>query len=662
MKKMNKTKEELLSELKTLKHENSSLKAMHKKELLERKQSEDARCCLIKRLQLMFSSLNYSIIVVDENNRVEFINEMFCEQFELVKDTGKWIGYKSEDFIHLILPLYANPKITFEYIKKILADNQQVIGEEILMKDGRTYLADFIPLTVDGQSSGRMWVHCNITERKQYEELLKLSHERYTALIETTIDGFMAIDLEGNILEINESYCKMSGYSREQLLKMNMIDVEYSDSVNMIKKRIKEIMNKGSTRFEIIHKCANGSLIDLEVQAISLKEQKSIFNFFNNITMRKRTEEELSKQSCAIVQSPVSIIITDPEGNIEYANPKFVETSGYSSEQLIGKNPRILNSGYHTKEYYEDMWNTILSGKDWSGEVCNMDINGNLYWESSRISPIVNSNGDITNYVQIKMDITEKKKMVEELIKTKEKAFQSDKLKSEFLAHISHEIRSPMSTIINYARIIKEELESTMTPELREYLDGINSAGQRLIRTIDLFVNVSEMIVGTYKASFEEFDLIGEIIDKIRDSYTSLIKDTGLQINYIQNITEAVISGDKYSIYQIFANLVDNAIKFSKEGTITIKIDKDKNRKEIKVTIEDTGIGISEEFMSQMFQTFTQEDNGYSKNYEGNGLGLSLVKKYCDLNNITIAVESRKNIGTKFTLTFFQYKIIAIYD
>ncbi|MCX6150329.1 MAG: ATP-binding protein [Ignavibacteriales bacterium] len=251
---------------------------------------------------------------------------------------------------------------------------------------------------------------------------------------------------------------------------------------------------------------------------------------------------------------------------------------------------------------------------------------------------------------KVKERTKELKKTNIELIAAKEKAEQSDKLKSEFLNQMSHEIRSPMNVVLSFSNLLREEMLEQITPDFLGYFDGIDSAGHRLIRTVDLILNVSEMQVGTYEPSFSEFDLLKEIIGKIINENMKIIEDKGLKFNFHSNLTEAVVFGDHYSIFQIFVNLIDNSIKYTKKGYISINVSK--NEQGINVSIEDTGIGISDEFMKMMYNPFMQEERGSSRRYDGNGLGLSLVKKYCDLNGINITVESEKGAGTKFTLVF----------
>jgi len=379
-----------------------------------------------------------------------------------------------------------------------------------------------------------------------------------------------------------------------------------------------------------------------------------LMNSVWRILEKKKATIKATKLSKAVEQSPVSILVTNKNGIIEYANSKFLELTGYSLSEVLGKTPAVVKSGFHPKEFYENLWRTILSGNDFNAEMLNKKKTGELFWERSLISTITDELGEITNFIAVKEDITEKKKMIEELILAKEKAEFSNKLKSEFLAQMSHEIRSPMNVIISFSSLIRDDLGKSLSPELSEYFDGIDTASRRLIRTVDLILNTSEMKIGTYEPAFTELEILSEILDGVRHEYDLLIRNKGLEFNYHSDIPKAMIIGDKYSLHQIFVNILDNAYKYTKVGSISINVNSKED--ELFISIEDTGIGISKEFMENIFEPFMQEEMGYSRRYEGNGLGLALVKNYCDLNRASISVESKKGVGSKFTITFAQIK------
>lgn len=514
-------------------------------------------------------------------------------------------------------------------------------------------------LDSEGGITGNVAVLMDITERNRAEKIIFDSEKRFKDLANLLPQTIFESDINGIITFANETALTTFGYSLNDLAKgyniINMISDKDKTSATENLQRILKDLPVTKNEYEMVRK--NGTIFPaLTFTAPIIREGKTIGlrGTIVDITQRKQIENELRKLSEAVEQSPASILITNLDAKIEYANKTFEEITGYSLDEIRNLNPRILKSGHTTKDEYRMLWDTISSGHTWHGEFLNKKKNGEFYWEEALITPIKNKENKILNYLAVKKDITEKKRITEELIKAKELAEKSDKLKTEFLSQMSHEIRTPLNVILGLTNIIEEGIENKLTPEYLKYFDGINSASQRLIRTIDLVLNASEMQLGTYEPSFTSFDLIQEVIEKVKLDYTKLIKDKGLKVNFVSEVPSAVVVGDKYSIYQIFVNLTDNAIKFTKEGSISIMVEKNENKKEIKVIIEDTGIGMSEEFMSHMYEPFMQEERGYSRRFEGNGLGLSLVKKYCELNGIIIEVESKKEIGAKFTLTFID--------
>jgi len=281
--------------------------------------------------------------------------------------------------------------------------------------------------------------------------------------------------------------------------------------------------------------------------------------------------------------------------------------------------------------------------------------NGNLREVEVYSNPFVYK--DQKFLYSIVFDVTEKKRneseiarMIEELIKAKDIAVKSEILKSEFLAQMSHEIRTPINVILSFTNLIRDEVESTIDPELFEGFNSVNSASKRIIRTIDLILNMSEVQTKSYDAVFKKINLIDDILKKFINEYTSYAKGKGLQLGLTTNGNNFNILGDEYSVNQIFANLIDNAIKYTNKGKVTIEVTNED--KYLFVKIKDTGIGMSEDYLDSIFKPFRQEEQGYTRSFEGNGLGLALVKNYCDLNKAEIFVESLKGEGSVFTVKF----------
>lgn len=243
------------------------------------------------------------------------------------------------------------------------------------------------------------------------------------------------------------------------------------------------------------------------------------------------------------------------------------------------------------------------------------------------------------------------KESQEEMLKAKNKAEKSDQLKTEFLAQMSHEIRTPINSILSFSGLIKDEFEPQLSSEYRSCFNAINRAGDRIIRTVDMILNMSDLQAGAYEVSPSEYDLYNSVKANLLEEFTHKAKEKGIDFVLRKPDFPTGIKGDEYTINQIFANLIDNALKYTSDGMVEISFEND-GTSGFTAQIKDTGIGISDEFIPKMFEPFTQEEQGYTRRYEGNGLGLALVKKYCDLSNIKIKVNSRKGEGTIFNLRF----------
>ena len=363
---------------------------------------------------------------------------------------------------------------------------------------------------------------------------------------------------------------------------------------------------------------------------------------------RNKAKEDTLKLSRAIVQSPISILITNINGEIEYVNPMFEKVSQYSFEEVFGKNPRIVKSGHHPKEYYLNIWDTILSGKDWHGELLNKRKNGELFWENVIISPIKNDKGIITHFVSIKEDITEKKIMIEELIASKKQAEVSEKIKTEFLAQMSHEIRSPLNVILNFIGLIKDEVAENLSDDMADSFQSINSASARIIRTVDLILNMTDLQLGSYDLSIEAVNVV-ELLKRIIKEYAQSANKKGLELKLEMEFDELTLTTDEYALMQIVSNLIDNAIKYTEKGKISVSLEKNKANCVI-IKVNDTGIGMSENFLPKLFKSFTQEEQGYTRSFDGNGLGMALVKQYCNVISAEISVDSKKSFGSTFTV------------
>lgn len=228
---------------------------------------------------------------------------------------------------------------------------------------------------------------------------------------------------------------------------------------------------------------------------------------------------------------------------------------------------------------------------------------------------------------------------------------QANQLKSEFLAQMSHEIRTPLNTMLSFTNLIEDEVKDKVGEDIASSFNHINSSGRRIIRTIDLLLNLSEIQSGTYEYIPQEFDLLQEIVNDLIPEYKYLASLKNLAFELENDKEEYLVTADLFKVKEILKNLVENAIRFTNIGKIKLKLSNDDVGK-IQIEVIDTGIGISKKYLPHLFTPFTQEEQGYSRKYDGNGVGLTLVKSYCEINNIAISVKSRKNKGTNVRLVF----------
>jgi PAS domain S-box-containing protein len=322
--------------------------------------------------------------------------------------------------------------------------------------------------------------------------------------------------------------------------------------------------------------------------------------------------------------------------------------TGYTLDEVIGKYPRILKSGQQPEEFYEKLWKTISSGESWEGEFKNKKKNGELYWQESSISPILNDKGIITHYVAVLEDITDNKKMIEDLVLAKEKAEESDRLKSAFLANMSHEIRTPMNGIIGFTDLLKEQKLRGI--EKIKYINIIKKSGERMLNTINDLIEISQIESGTMEIEIGDVN-INDQLDSFYHQFFDEAKSKGIKLACHKSLPnlKALIESDGKKLNSIFSNLLKNAIKYTFSGSIEFGYLMKNNM--IEFFIKDTGIGIEPNRHKMIFDRFVQADMSLTKPYEGAGLGLSIAKAYIDMLEGKIWLASEPAVGTQFFFT-----------
>jgi PAS domain S-box-containing protein len=372
------------------------------------------------------------------------------------------------------------------------------------------------------------------------------------------------------------------------------------------------------------------------------------------INQRRQAEYSLKQSEeqfrLLFEMAPIGMVISSIHGRILKVNAAFHSALGYSEKEILEKKikdltfdeDQILDIGVHEK---------LIEGVQQSAyyEKRMLRKDGQIIYVIVEAVIVKNKTGKPSHFIEQVIDITERKRVEKELILAKEKAEESDRLKSAFLAQMSHEIRTPLNVILTAMNLIHDDLDDT-DEDTKMILDSVSSAGKRLQRTIDLILSISAVQSGSYSPEIKDFDLDKQLIVLVEE-FKTFENEKDIKISYINKSKYSVISADYYSVMQIFQNLIGNAIKYTLKGTVKVILE-DFNKEKLQVVVQDTGIGISKEYISKLFAPFSQEDVGYKREFEGNGLGLALVKKYVEINNADILVESEKDRGSTFTVIF----------
>jgi PAS domain S-box-containing protein len=381
---------------------------------------------------------------------------------------------------------------------------------------------------------------------------------------------------------------------------------------------------------------------------ISLYDERAYLVMARDITERKQTTEFIRKLEQAVRQSPASIIITDSKGNIEYANQKFTDMSGYELDEVKGKNPRFLKSGKMKPEIYTSMWETITQGLVWRGELLNRSRNGNLYWEAASISPIFDENQIITHYLAVKEDITQRKADEERLRKSEANLREANATKDKFFSIIAHDLKNPFNVILGFSNLLLNEYDDFDEQEKKEFIANIHEASASSFRLLQNLLDWSRTQTGTIKYYPEIVD-VKMAVEEILSLNNSVALNKEINIKtYFSGKLEVL--ADHNMLLTILRNLVSNALKFTpRGGKVEIKCMQTDDC--LRVSVSDNGIGIPKEQMDLLFKIDEQVQRSGTESERGTGLGLILCSEFVKKNGGTIWVESEEGKGSTFFFT-----------
>lgn len=420
-------------------------------------------------------------------------------------------------------------------------------------------------------------------------------------------------------------------------------------------------LRKGNTDYEIftfLDISERKSMEDLILQSRfhleQLVEERTKELKDSNEELKKQIQERIKKENenlvlyLAVQQSPAHIILTDLDGNIEFVNNAFIKQTEYSLEEILKHNPRVLKSGDLSSDTYKQLWANIKSGKPWVGEFRNRKKNGELYWVSSQVSPIVDSEGNIIKYLAIQEDITQRKKYETELVDSKEKIEKAYHFKDALLANMSHEFRTPLISIIGFSDLLVDDLAGS---ELFDMAKAIQQGGNRLLRTLNNVLLLSDLESGSHKFEIVSQNVI-PIIKTMTDKYGYIAESKNLKIVIDFENNELVLPINEFFFNKVIENIIDNAIKYTPKGCVLVSAKKTlwDGKFYGSIIVQDEGIGISDEEKQFVFDAFRQAEEGHKRNYEGTGLGLTIAQKAISNMGGLIKIENNFPSGSKFII------------
>ena len=490
---------------------------------------------------------------------------------------------------------------------------------------------------------------------QEFNKKIERSERRFRLMIEKSTDMMILASPNGKLLYASPSVTSVLGYSEDEFKDTPVLKFIPRDDIPDLTDQIKQIINMPGKSFfwllRLLHK--DGSWVWCEGTVTNLLHEQDIEAFicnFRDITQRKEAEDiivkslkEVSDYKYAIDESSI-VAITDQKGIIKYVNENFCDISKFRSSELLGQDHRIINSGYHTKDFMRNLWVTIAKGKIWRGELRNRAKDGTIYWVDTTIVPFLNEQGKPYQYVAIRADITGRKLAEDENRKLNEGLELRVKQRTEeleaFTYSVSHDLRTPLRAINGFAKMLDEEHSTVFDDEARRLFKRIEENAKKMGALIDDLL---------------EFSKLGrKDIHKSPVQMTEIAKTTLLELNTIVNHKAAITihplhpaNADITMIKQVMINLLSNAVKYSsKTEQPVIEIKSQLNGDEIVYSVSDNGVGFNNQYAGKLFGVFQRLH--LQKDFEGTGVGLALVKRIIDKHGGRVWAEGELNKGATF--------------
>ncbi|MBN1768243.1 MAG: PAS domain S-box protein [Prolixibacteraceae bacterium] len=494
-----------------------------------------------------------------------------------------------------------------------------------------------------------------VIDRKHADQRISASEAKFREIFNSTNEAIFIYQPEtGAVLYCNRAAEQMYGYTIDEFYQIDISDYSAVEEGYDLEKGIEMIQNvlkNDKYTFEWRNRRKDGSTFwnEISLRRVYLEGQERVVAVCRDISERKKVEADMVKLSLVAQQNPASIVVTDLGGNIEYVNKRFTEATGYTSDEVMGQNPRILNSGQNPPDVYKGLWDKLIKGKEWNGIFQNRKKNGETYWEKALISPVKNTHGETISYLAIKEDITEQLEAQQALVESEARLKQALDTKNKFFSIVSHDLRSPISTIVNLTELLSDKSYHFTNEEIATYLQSMHQTADSTYRLLENLLEWSRLQRGIISFTPENLD----VADFLKSCDLSIFekakaKNVELDITFSEKLS---VYADENMLRTILRNLLSNAIKFTKRGgKVVLEVQKTKNGDALFM-VRDNGIGMSNDMLNKLFDIAENVSRPGTENESSSGLGLILCKEFVEKHGGKIWVESAEGKGSTFWFT-----------
>ncbi len=656
-------------------------------EITIRKEAAAALHDVERFLKSAFDALASKVAVVDQQGAIVHVNANWRNFTREISPHDNQLGIRS-NYLSGFRVHSGNDAATSDEIeqgiRKVFAGELPNFAIEFPLRNVsplRWIELTVTPFTGTGELLALL-AHNDITVRKQAELMVSSNEEKLRCIYDSSSDAILLLNESGIVSECNARALQLVGTSSIdevvgcelwQLSPPTQEDGEGSKS--KFTEQVRLALATGENRFEWHFSSRNGyefptevlltaftyqgkRVLQCTVRDTSQRKEAEVWlqalneQLQNDLELRTKAERTLRETTNyldvyrKIVDHHAIVAETDTSGTIVAVNDAFCKISGYSREELLGQNHRLLNSGVHSREMWGEMYKSVANGECWHGEICNRAKNGRLYWVVTTISPLYSDRGKIRGYFAIRSDITS--------LKTAQAQAEAASLtKSEFLANMSHEIRTPMTAILGYADLLAEYLEEEQAAKhTRDYIETIKRNGDHLLTVINDILDISK--IEADKMTIEHIavspaTVVREVLELMR--VKTQAKNLRMEA-FGKTALPEMIQTDPTRLRQILVNLIGNAIKFTETGSIVVTVYMHATEPNTMCfAIRDTGIGMNESQIAKLFQAFEQADTSTTRRFGGTGLGLMICKQLAKMLGGDIEVTSELGCGSQFAFS-----------